>query len=229
MKQLIDRYTFHLVKRNLIYFVSFFIFILLAIFILPIQIRDFLLFKEKNHTLIGEVADLERKRIVISSFDTDEIERLLLTLNTLLPQKEDYFSIFPALDNLSQLTGVVITGFTLPFSQTQQTEKLALTVGIEGAPESLVNFLENYHYRGGRLVTVDQISYSPSASQLSLVLNFHAKETKVQEVDAVPNIDKARLNLIKRINQELGGIFTSPTDEPINPDYSVRDNPFGVL
>lgn len=234
MRKLIDFYTFQLVKQNFIYFLSFVVLILLAVFVLPPQIKDFTSFKEKNKTLTQEVADLERKRAIVASVDTDEIEDLIVTLNTLLPQREDYFSIFSVLENLSQLTDFRITGFSLSLNASGQSadvaNKLALQVTTDGSPEAFSTFLESYQYKGGRLITMESVNYSPETLQTSLTLNFYSQKIEVKDVEEPLRIDKSRLELIKKINDELNTILPESSDEePIDTNYPTSENPFSAF
>lgn len=228
MKRLLDLYTIQLIKENAIYFLALMIFLLLAVLVLPFQIKDFSQFKEKNQGLTQEIVQLEQKRQFIASFDTDEIERLVATLNTILPQEEDYFSVVPVFGTLSQRTGFNLTDFTLPLSQ-GSAETLSLNVAAEGTPETFINFLEQYQYQGGRLITMDKVIYAPGSVQNSVTLNFHTKKIEVKATSQAPQINKTRLELIRKISDDLSQIFTASAGVSLDTNYTTRENPFGPL
>lgn len=227
MKKIIDRYTGRLIKENFIYLVSAVVFIFLTIFILPGQILDYQTITKENKGLAEEIAQLERKRAIVASFDEDEIDQLIATLNTLLPQSEDYYSIFYALGAISQQTNFVITGLSIVFDS-GSPEELVVEVATAGSPEAFITFLENYTYKSGRLITMDSIDYDPVSSATSLSLHFHSKKIVTQEVKSIPVIDKSRFELTKRINADLNDILIQSDATSEATDYPVRKNPFGL-
>lgn len=228
MKKIIDAYTIRLFKENIMYLASFVIFVLLLIFILPGQIKEYADIKDENQELTQEVGRLERKKIIIESFNSDEIDRFVATLNALLPQSEDYFSVFQALNALSQQTHFVITGVSVSFDS-GSPEDLALTVTAEGSPESFDSFLANYTYKSGRLITMDKVDYNPAAPATSLVLHFHRKKIEALDSDAIPIIDKNRTDLVRRISDHLDDMLVPDESSSVETDYPARDNPFGPL
>lgn len=227
MKKIINAYTVQLLKENSIYFASLVIFILLAALVIPWQISGYSVTKEENQKLTEEIGRLENKIKIVVAFDSDEIDRLIAVLNTILPQTEDYFSIYPVLNALSQQTSFIVTGFKIEFNQVLP-EKLTLDITAEGSPEAFVTFLENYTYHGGRLITIDEITYEPGSAPQSLKLNFYSKKIETVEPQTVPVIDKKRIDLVRRISDDLSDILASQPAS-IDTNYPVRENPFGSL
>lgn len=226
MKLPIDRYTRAVLKENILFLIPSIVFIGVLFLFLPGQISDYQELLNKKNMLENDVVRLEKKRIVIYSFNATEIKDLATTLNTLLPQKEDFFSIFQALDNISAQTGFVITSYTITPSE-NASGKLALTVSATGTPDAFMKFLENYQYKSGRLITMDSIQFVPSTSQSAISVNFYSKEIKVAESDNIPKIDKKLIEKIKSINADLkssGKAKELPSE--LNTKYSPKSNPF---
>lgn len=238
MSQLkIDQYTVNLIKQNLIYIVSFLIFIALAIFVLPFQIRSYFELKERNIALNKELINLEQKKSFFYSFDAGQIDKLAETLNRLLPNKEDYFSIFTTLDVLSNQTGFALGDVSLAINDTPP-ETLAINVSAVGSSYSYKTFLESYQYKGGRLITMNKADYDPEETLFSvtLTLNFYSKNIQLES----PAVETFQFNqksydLIKKISNELDGVFSSYAvfDEKnasyAETEYKTRNNPFAPL
>ena len=87
MRIFIGRYTRELLRRNSIYILSGVIFLLLILFVLPLQIKAYIDIKNGNAGLVEEIANLERKKATILSFNAEEVDLLVSTLDTLLPSK----------------------------------------------------------------------------------------------------------------------------------------------
>lgn len=227
MKRIMSKYTLRLIKENILYLVSALVFILLLALVLPGQIDDYQKSKETNQQLLEEISQLEKKKALVASFDSDEIDQLVKTLNTILPQSEDYFSIFYALDAFSQQTNFIITGVSISFDN-NSPEELTVDVQTAGASEAFITFLENYIYKSGRLITMDSITYEPNVPSTSLSLHFYSKKIEASEVKQVPVIDKSRFELVRRMNADLNDLFT-PLDISSSPtDYTTRENPFSI-
>ncbi|HLD26522.1 MAG TPA: hypothetical protein VJB63_01000 [Patescibacteria group bacterium] len=227
MKKIISRYTFRLIKENYIYLISLFVFILLLSLVLPGQITDYQTSKKENQQLVEEIAQLEKKKVIIASFDSDEIDQLIKTLNTILPQTEDYFSIFYALDVFSQQTNFTITGLGISFDA-HSSEELTVDVQTAGSSEAFITFLENYIYKSGRLITLDSITYEPSTPATSLSLHFYSKKIEASEVKKPPVIEKNRFELVRRIHADLNDLFPPFDDSAPSTEYTAKQNPFSA-
>lgn len=227
MRIFIGRYTMQLLRRNSIYILSGVIFLLLILFVLPLQIKTYIDIRNDNAGLVREIVNLERKKATILSFNAEEVDLLVSTLDTLLPSKEDYFTIFTVLDNISTQTEFRVVSFTLILSKTPG-EVLTLKITTEGTPEAFVKFLENYQYKGGRLITMDELTYSPVSAQTSLTLVFHTKDVKPVISQEAPKIDPVRLERIRTVARELQESLTTSPEEFVDTtsDYSTKDNPF---
>lgn len=227
MKRIMSKYTLRLIKENILYLVSALVFILLLALVLPGQIDDYQKSKETNQQLLEEISQLEKKKALVASFDSDEIDQLVKTLNTILPQSEDYFSIFYALDAFAQQTNFIITGVSISFDN-NSPEELTVDVQTAGTAEAFITFLENYIYKSGRLITMDSITYEPNVPATSLSLHFYSKKIEASEVKQVPVIDKSRFELVRRMNADLNDLFP-PLDISAPPtDYTTRENPFSI-
>lgn len=227
MKRIMSKYTLRLIKENILYLVSALVFILLLALVLPGQIDDYQKSKETNQQLLEEISQLEKKKALVASFDSDEIEQLVKTLNTILPQSEDYFSIFYALDAFSQQTNFIITGVSISFDN-NSPEELTVDVQTAGTSEAFITFLENYIYKSGRLITMDSITYEPNVPATSLSLHFYSKKIEASEVKQVPVIDKSRFELVRRMNLDLNDLFPPLDISSPSTDYTTRENPFSI-
>lgn len=236
-KSKIDLYTINLIKQNLIYIVSLLTFIALAIFVLPFQIKNYFELKERNITLNKELIDLEQKKSFLYSFDAGKVNKLVEALNKLLPNKEDYFSIFTTLDALSNQTGFALGDVSLTVNDTPP-ETLAINVFASGSPYSYKTFLESYQYKAGRLITMNKADYDPDAMSysLSLTLNFYSKNIQSESSTlSVLQFNEKSHNLIKKISDELNNVFGSPiiNNEEVGltaeTEYKTKNNPFAPL
>jgi hypothetical protein len=215
-------------KINIVYIVVFLITI--AFFGLYwFKFQTYLKDAQNIKSLQLQVEDLRQKEQIINTFRSTQLDSLIKTLNTLLPGKEDYFSIFTSLDNVSRTSGFVITSYSVSFSKASP-EKVGLIINGEGTPGELMKFIENYKFSGGRLITMDSVEFSPSTTQTALKVNFYAKNT------VVPNSANVRINtqtfdLINSINSKFnegildqGNISSSEAEQ--SGSFIPKEDPF---
>lgn len=109
--------------------------------------------EEVNRLKNDKIANLDHK---IAEKET--LDDLIKTLAQLIVEKEDYFSIVKTLDILSAKTGFYISNYSIDQDKLK-TEKINLQVSGLGSSQDLLNFLKEYNFGGGRLVTSDNIDY----------------------------------------------------------------------
>lgn len=229
MKHIVDTYTLRLAKENILFIVVFIFFLMVIIFFIPFQIRNYYNYQEKIKLLEQDINQLARKKSIIFSINPKESNSLVQTLNSLIPPSEDYFSIFSTLENISSKTGFRIVSYSIKISQ-KPKDKIVVKVNGEGTPDSFLKFLESYQYKGSRLITMDNIEFSPGNFKTSLALNFYTKEMK--NLQSVTNLmlDKRTREKIKKINQETE--FTSQISslegELGELEYPTKQNPFAL-
>lgn len=201
MKLLNDHHIKQVIKKNLVYIILFFVSGFILALLVLVQIPSYLDFRKQIADLKTEVAGLETKKTVIYSFDVTQLGSLISTLNTLLPPKEDYFSIITSLSRIAKETGFKITGYTVGFDK-KTPEKVSLNVEGEGTGKSLLAFLEAYQLSGGRLITMDNVEFSPSTAKTTLKLNFYAKDVTVSDISQV-SLNKDMLTLIENAREKI--------------------------
>ncbi len=227
----IDYYTLALLKENfpfiLLIFANILILIFLHNFYRTTYKKNLLTLKKTNQ----EIKKMEKAKQSLKSmpFTTEEIERYYQLINTLIPDSESVFKVIAALENLSQSTGFFITNYSLtPLGKTAGNENvLEVTVTGTGNREDFMNLLKNYNFASGRLITMDNLTLSPSTdSTIQLVFKFYSKKvTKPSEVTQFVIPDKAQVEWIKKILTKV------KIQKPIIIDekdyvYAVKPNPF---
>jgi len=229
MKHIVDTYTLRLAKENILFIVVFIFFLIIIIFFIPFQIRNYYNYQEKIKLLKEDINQLAKKKLVVFSTNPQESNSLIQTLNSLVPPSEDYFSIFSTLENLSTQTGFRIVSYSIKINQ-KPKDKIVIKVNGEGTSDSFLKFLESYQYKGGRLITLDNIEFSPGNFKTSLALNFYAKEVKNLQQVANLMVDKRTKEKIKKISQEmnLASQIASPQGELGEIEYPTKQNPFAL-
>jgi len=178
MKIFKNRYQEFFLKSYFLYFLVDLIIILTIIFIISFGVRKIIENKDKTEILKDEIKKLSEKQnnfYIIKNTNID-FEKTLKILNQLIPEEEDYFSIIYALEILSQKTGFQINSYTVNLSEST-ANNLKLTITGTGTTESFFNFLKDYNFGGGRLITSDNLSLNPEESKFKIELSFYSKKT----------------------------------------------------
>ncbi len=124
-------------------------------------------------------------------------------LEQLIPDQESYFSVITTLEQLSARTGVTIESYSVNLGSTTE-EKLTLTLAVQGTPESLQQFIRDYRYAGGRLLTTESLDIDPQQLEsISISLNFYHNEFKdtVSSESRVKQEDLRKLDEIRQAMQ----------------------------
>ncbi|MGB9707386.1 MAG: hypothetical protein ACPL1D_01395 [Microgenomates group bacterium] len=228
------RINFHpylraLLKENLPYILStlvLFIFTLTTFFIYLPKLLDL---NNKKQELSQEVKILKNRLSFIDAHLKDEpLDFYLKILYRLIPLQEDYFSIIYALENLSKKTGFIITGYTINLTDSTP-EKLKITVTGTGDKQSFMNFLRDYSFAGGRLITADEISLTEiEMSKIDINLNFY-NAPKVENVNKEFNLQIVK-NQLDKIHYIVDKVKTNVSTEEMtvseNWEYPKKTNPF---
>lgn len=195
----------------------------LIIFTYRLNIED----NDKLMLLEREVADLDRKATILKSNQSLAKEQLTAynqVLAQLIPEKEDYFSIIYALEELSAKTGFTITGYTINLSNSTK-EKYSVTVQGNGDANSFLQFLKTYQFAGGRLVTNEKIEFSTDeAGKIKLSLNFYNKKVPT-DADTVNPITQTDLALMEQVKKKTTFVIKSGELTTVE-EYPVKTNPF---
>ncbi len=227
MKKTIDIYTLRLAKENILFIVVFVLFLAIIIFFIPLQLKNYYDYQEKIKLLEQDINQLIKKQSIISSIDPKESSYLVQTLNSLIPGNEDYFSIFSTLESISAKTGFRIVSYSIKLYE-KSKDKIIIKVEGEGTPDSFLKFLESYQYKGGRLITMDEITFSPGNFKTSLSLNFYTKDIKDLQQLSNLMVDKKTREKIKEISQEIESVSNISTAEGEfrEIEYPTKQNPF---
>lgn len=197
-----------------------------VVLLCALSIRGYMSANEEKGFIEQEVTDLKKQVDTYNSnkqlvkTDLDLYNNLLLNV---IPNKEDFFSIIIALEKISQETGFTIEKYSIQLTESTP-EKLALTVEGTGDSTSFLKFLQQYRYKGGRLITNEKMEFSTAnVGQTKLSLNFYNKPTAQmdQRVESITNTD---INLIKDIQDKVSIEYTN--NEDIDTNYETKSNPF---
>jgi len=228
MKNKIKPFIKRLVKENIYYIIgNVFIFIFIIITV-KIGITEITKYKTKIASLELENIQLMNKVTLMNSAipSSDKLDEDIKFLNTLIPNSEDYFSIIYALENLSQKSNFIITGYTVNIAAST-SEKLRMKVTGIGDSKSFIDFLKDYNFSGGRLITSDKVQLDPNFSGSIIIdLTFYNKKTVVaNKLEKSPdsNIYKELETLKAKVNFSFDN--NSATRSP-DLGYPKKSNPF---
>lgn len=183
MKNKIKPFIRRLIKENIFYLIgNVFIFILIIITV-RIGLTENFNYDKKIAVLKIELNQLQNKVALMNTTipSSDKLNEDVNFLNDLIPNIEDYFSIIYALEKLSQKSNFIITAYSVNVSKST-TEKLKLSVTGMGNSQSFINFLKNYNFGGGRLITSDKIQLDPKFfGSIKIDLTFYAKSVSTSK------------------------------------------------
>jgi len=214
-----------LIRENIFYIVgNAFIFILIIITV-GIGLTENSSYNKKISSLKTELNQLQNKVNLMNTTipSPDRLDEDLNFLNTLIPNIEDYFSIIYALEKLSQKSNFVITGYTVNVEKST-AEKLELSITGIGESQSFINFLKDYNFGGGRLITSDKIQLDPNFfGSIKIDLTFYAKSVLTGKNLALPD-DKV-FEELEALKSKVNFSFDSNVETP-DFNYPRKGNPF---
>lgn len=228
MKIKIRPYYWILLKENILYLVSIILLSSLSIFFLIKNLPQLAQLQEEVSNLTQEVNQLKIKLKLIDSLVADHsninLDEDIKFINTLIPSEEDYFSILYALEQLSSKTGFFITSYTVDMKKSN-VNKLRLTVKGTGNVDTFMNFLKEYNFGGGRLITSDKIELSQDLTgEININLTFYNKNV-AHEQGAISKKTIQSLSAIKELKNKVQFSFQESSPET-NFDYPRKTNPF---
>lgn len=228
MKFKIKPFLRRLLKENIFYIIgNIFIFVLIIVTI-KIAITNNSNYEKKITTLKKELIQLKNKvTLMNTSIPTSlKLDEDLDFLNKLIPNVEDYFSIVYALEKLSQKSNFVITSYTVSVGNST-AEKLKLNVSGTGDSQTFIDFLKNYNFGGGRLITSDKIQLDPNFfGTIKIDLTFYTKNiSSSQNLEIEP--DAKIFQELEALKSKVNFIFES-NEATSEPDYNYprKSNPF---
>ncbi len=102
---------------------------------------------------------------------------------------------------------------------------MSITIHGLGKADTFLNFLKDYNFIGGRLVTVDSINFSKQAfSGVELQANFYNQKTNIQITTASQPLSAQEKKLINQIKDKIS--IDLNQEDTVTQDYSVKSNPF---
>jgi len=229
MKTKIKPFIKRLLKENIYYIVgNIFIFVLIIITI-KTGLSEMANYKRKIAALETENIELMNKVTLMNSAvpDSEKLDEDVKFLNTLIPDAEDYFSVIYSLEQLSKKTNFVITSYSVNV-KASTTDKLKINVTGVGDSQSLINFLKDYNFSGGRLITSDKVQLDPNFSGSIIInLTFYNKKTAAAnklEMSVKSSTYKELEELKNKVNFSFDG--TNAIAETNSLDYPKKSDPF---
>lgn len=217
-----------LIKENIFYIIgNVFIFILIIITV-RVGLTENSSYNKKITALKTELSQLQNKVTLMQTIipSSDKLDEDLNFLNTLIPNMEDYFSIIYALEKLSQKTNFIITEYSVNV-RTSTVEKLKLSVNGIGDSQSFINFLKDYNFGGGRLITSDKIQLDPNFfGAIKIDLTFYAKSISAGK-NLEPAPDYKFFEELETLKSKVNFSFdNNSATNSADLDYLKKNNPF---
>ena len=208
--------------------VSFAVFLLLLLVVFIFYAR-FNAQKKEVDLMSEEVVMLKNRFNTLKynkSLTEDQIKEYNKLLASLIPETEDFFSIIYALEEISTVSHFEITNYEINIGKTSR-EKLTLTAEGRGNSDEFLNFLQQYQFAGGRLVTSDQIQYGGmNSGSTRITLNFYSKRFAFNETVQVPQLSKEEIQKLLAIKQKIKFQFSSSDYQSVTTDYAIKNDPF---
>lgn len=232
MKRKIDPYIKYLLIENIAY-IAIAIVLLICVFIIPtLLIGSYTKNAENIYKLEEEIKISNSKKnalAFISDSKLQDIDEYYNVVSTIIPESENYFSIIYSLNRLSQLTNFNITSYSINL-QGSTKDKISILVTGVGNQNEFLEFLKEYNFGGGRLITAETISLNQQEfSGITLKLNFYNKKASLTQQG---NVDYQQiLSEIDQIKEKvrftiLDDTATDVISEEADTSYSTKTNPF---
>lgn len=215
----------HLFNDNFLYVLVFFGLIFILIFAVLFYLQQYQKNNLKTALLLSEITKYNKKKellnfknqLIKDEVDLDHINQVLTQL---VPTKEDFFTIIIALERLSSQTNFIITSYNIVVDNSSP-EKLAIVIEGQGDPNAFLNFLQEYNFAGGRLITIDKIDFNQETFTGSKVnVNFYTGKESTSSGLIETNVDMQLIqNILEKVQIEL------KTEEDTN-EYPTKSNPF---
>jgi Tfp pilus assembly protein PilO len=219
-------FQFHNIPADSVSTGMFVVVLLIIFFLLVFSGKSYLEQRTKTESLQQEISALKNRADIINNSKKvaeDQIDEYINILSTLIPNTEDYFSLIYTLEKLSHDTGFIITNYTVNVSQ-KTSGKLSLTVEGHGDANSFIDFLKNYQFSGGRLITSEKIEFSSKENVgTKVALNFYNK--KADNLQTIP--PQLTMNDVKILTEIRSKIsYNFMPEVPVVENYPRKTNPF---
>lgn len=226
----IKPYIKFLLKEHLPYFFGAVLMIVLTIYFIASFSMKTTQDTQKKQALKEELSVLRtRKNLVLAAEGPDKqnIAEDLAILHTLVPDAEDYFSILYTLENLSQQTNFNITSYILNPKESS-SDKLALVISGEGNQREFLDFLSQYNFGGGRLLTADKIEFgSDSGTQTKLNIYAYHQSAPKENLTSSKTDAKKLMEMIKpKLHIQMVQSSSPGASLETSDTYETKTNPF---
>jgi len=225
-------FSINFVKNNMVYVVSYCVFVKILVYFIPAGIREYNDTSEKIESLDSEIERMALSKRNRDGYNVGLLIEISKRLDMAIPEKEDYFSIFHAIERLAMQSGVTIVQHSSPFNSTEDGT-VSIDIKLMGDLKDMMRFLDNIHFKSGRFLTVDNIQYNPEDLVINCSVKFHsaqvsdAKVSKALTVKSdIPTPDK---NYIHSLSEEVSHapLTTSGVAGMLSSDnYAPRVDPF---
>ena len=225
----ISTYAKRLIKQHIAYYIALIFFAVLIFTFIPFQIKQYIDVRKELAKTNDKITELDKRRSVITRYPVEELEDLVLTLNSLYPSVEDRFSIFTALDNLQGVTGLDIVTYSSPFAGKSPTD-ISIAVKSNASMTEFRRFLSDHIYKSGRFMTIEKIVFDTRSESLNFTGKFYSKNVDIENQLATQYSSDAisRLQGIQRELESAGLVRKTIREEDVTIpiDYSTKQNPF---
>lgn len=228
MKLAIKPYILSLLRENITYVIlCVFLFVMEIVFIF-FNFNKVTANTDKINQLTQETTSLKNKVSSLNAiqFTQDELDSYVKLLNKLIPNTEDYFSIIYTLDRLSKSTNFIITSYNINLTGSNQNQ-LKLTITGTGNRDAFLQFLKDYNFGGGRLITSDKIELSQQFSgQLKVDITFYNNNVTLdpnKTINFSPSLIDDLKNLKNKVNLSSG---VATNEGQLDLNYPRKLNPF---
>jgi len=225
----ISTYAQRLIRQHIGYFIALIFFGILLFTFIPVQIQQYVSLRRDLAETNESIRELDSRRSIITQYPVEELEDLVLTLNTLYPTNEDRFSIFTALENLQGVTGINIETYSSPFSGKSVFE-ISIGVKATASLDQYRRFLREHVFKSGRFMTISRVVYEADNQNLNFTAKFYSRHVDIGNQVATQYSPEAveRLQEIQREVESSGLVRKDPGTEDVEIpiDYSTKNNPF---
>lgn len=228
----IDHFFIKRLKKNLDIFITFVINLVLVIFLIVFFNHNINFFNQQKEIATNEIKRLKEKNdlIILSdqlknkNLDLDRLNKLLLLL---MPNEEDYFSIILSLEKIAKKTNFLITGYSLNLKNSSPN-RLSIAISGKGDRNAFLNFIKDYKFVGGRLITIDKIQYSESNLNPDQKINLNFYSGRKERKDYFIRLNSGDIELINKIQSSINLEEESIASEEgqKNLEYETKTNPF---
>lgn len=228
-KKTISPYTRRLLIQHSGYVLVLLIFIGLLVSFVPWQLKAYTKSRSQLRKMEKEVDSYKARLSAIEEYPADDLEDIVLSLNSVYPSEEDRFSIFASLDNLKKVTGMNIVSYSSPFSG-KAFQEVSVVVKADADLSTFRRFLKDHVYKSGRFMTISKVSYSEEKKAINFTATFHSKKVNLKTkkpVEIKPEYIQRAIDI--RTEVESSGLVKQNVSEDISPvpvDYSTKTNPF---